>query len=314
MRVRNPGVPITEAVDVPPILIAGSAIPPPNEPKRSARIKARSETRSEHLLHISFKKGMELHGDIAREAVMKEVRQLVNKQVFHPILLRDMTPEERKLVIPCSVFLKEKKDHRGVVYVMKARMVAGGHRQNPLLYEPSEISSPTVCTVHVMLIAMIAASQRRIKVTADITGAYLNAYMKTIKVRMRIPPEIAAVICELYPNYQEFLQPDGSLFVLLDKALYGCVESAKLWYELLRLTLESIGLIQNPYDACVFNKTVNGAQVTVAFHVDDLFITSVSQKLVDEVLDTLRKKFTDIVVNTGDNHTYLGMYFDYIIR
>ncbi|CAN0452458.1 unnamed protein product, partial [Ectocarpus fasciculatus] len=58
--------------------------------------------------------------------------------------------------------------------------------------------------------------------------------------------------------------------VKLKRALYGCVQSARLWFEKLRGVLEADGFEANPYDLCTFNKMVDGEQVSVAFHVDDL--------------------------------------------
>ena len=42
---------------------------------------------------------------------------------------------------------------------------------------------------------------------------------------------------------------------------------------------------------CVFNKTEDDVQVTVAFHVDDLLKTSLSGSAIDAFLVTLRSKF-----------------------
>ena len=105
--------------------------------------------------------------------------------------------------------------------------------------------------------------------TVDITGAYLNAYMSHKKVVIKIPPDITCNHLRGVSRIKQFLQSNGWLYVLLVRALHGFVESARLWYKLLRRSLESIGLEQNSYDECVFNKTIGGAQVIVAFHVYD---------------------------------------------
>ena len=67
--------------------------------------------------------------------------------------------------------------------------------------------------------------------------------------------------------------------------MYGCIESALLWYETLRDSLLSIGMEANPEDPCVFNIKRDGAQCTVAVYVDDLLITSQSETLTEYVLD-----------------------------
>ncbi len=49
----------------------------------------------------------------------------------------------------------------------------------------------------------------------------------------------------------------------MQKAMYGLLRSALLFYWKLVEDLESNGFKLNPYDPCVANKTVNGKQMTV---------------------------------------------------
>ena len=53
------------------------------------------------------------------------------------------------------------------------------------------------------------------------------------------------------------------LYVRLSKALYGMLKAALLFYKRLRFDLEEMGFVINPYDPCVENMMVNGAQITV---------------------------------------------------
>ena len=63
------------------------------------------------------------------------------------------------------------------------------------------------------------------------------------------------------------------LYVRLSKALYGLLQSALLFYKKLRVELEDYGIEVNPYDPCVANKVVNGSQMTVTWHMDDLKVS-----------------------------------------
>ena len=65
------------------------------------------------------------------------------------------------------------------------------------------------------------------------------------------------------------------LYVQIEKALYGMLRAALLFYRKLRADLEDMGFEVKPYDPCVANRIVNGSQCTVVWHVDDL---KVSQK------------------------------------
>eukprot|EP01041_Mallomonas_annulata_P039061 gene39061-62684_t len=48
---------------------------------------------------------------------------------------------------------------------------------------------------------------------------------------MRVNPREAEVLCELDPEYRDYLTKGGTIYVRLLKALYGCVQSAKLWFD-----------------------------------------------------------------------------------
>ena len=174
----------------------------------------------------------------------REIRQLDDKKVFHPRAVEGLTRKQLKKVIRSSLFLKEKYNPAGLFEKLKARLVAGGHMQDRSLYD--DVSSPTVSTETVFLVAAIAAQEKRHVVTLDIGGAYLNASMKEHEVIMRLDAKLAMILTQIRPDYIPFLDKDGSMVVQLDKALYGCVESAKLWYEHLRKTLESLGFVVNP--------------------------------------------------------------------
>ncbi len=54
------------------------------------------------------------------------------------------------------------------------------------------------------------------------------------------------------------------LYVKLDKALYGLLKSALLFYKKLVTELESLGFKLNPYDPCVANHVINRKKQTVA--------------------------------------------------
>ena len=57
-----------------------------------------------------------------------------------------------------------------------------------------------------------------------------------------------------------------------------------LFWEVLRGNLEKWGLKANPYDSCIMNKTINGKQCTILWHVDNLKISHVDLNVVTEFL------------------------------
>jgi len=102
------------------------------------------------------------------------------------------------------------------------------------------------------------------------------------------------------------------LYVRLSKALYGLLQSALLFYKKLRKELEDFGFEVNPYDPCVANKIVNGSQMTVTWHVDDLKVSHKDYHEITRFLKYLGDLYGNrITVNRGDVHDYLGMDLDY---
>ncbi len=87
--------------------------------------------------------------------------------------------------------------------------------------------------------------------------------------------------------YKSFFDSRGRLYVQLEKALYGCVESAKLFYDHLSKSLTSMGFVKNPYDHCVFNCVIYDKQCTVTVHVDDLKISCADRRGVADTVNCL---------------------------
>jgi hypothetical protein len=76
--------------------------------------------------------------------------------------------------------------------------------------------------------------------------------------------------------------------------------------------LKEFGFELNPYDPCVANKIVDGTQMTVTWHVDDLKVSHKNGWELTKLLQFLGKKYGNkITVNRGLVHDYLGMDFDY---
>ena len=263
--------------------------------------------------NFTFVRAIARWGNDARKAIIKELGGMLYKKVFHPRKKTTLNAAEQRRIISCSLFVREKFYGDGSLQKLKARMVAGGHLQDRSEY--ADLSSPTACKTALFSVAAIAAKEGRHVVTADIGMAYLNAPLKgDIKPLMRIPRNLAEVLCELDKEYILYVNEDGSIIVQLDKALYGCVESALVWYEHLRDTLISIGYVVNPVEPCCFNKLVEGTQCTIIIHVDDLFITCADMAIIDDTLTQLTQKYEDLTINKGLVHDYLGMVFDFSLE
>jgi hypothetical protein len=86
--------------------------------------------------------------------------------------------------------------------------------------------------------------------------------------------------------------------------MYGLLRSALLFYRKLVGELEGKGFKLNPYDPCVANKTVDGTQMTVCWHVDDLKVSHINPNKISKFGEWLNAIF-------GVTVAELGMIFDF---
>ena len=251
---------------------------------------------------------------------MLELSTMLKKRVFHGVHIDSLTSEQRSAILHSCMNVTQKfapsSDGKGRVKdKLKARLVVGGNGQDRTAYTHDETSSPTAGTTTVKTIAMIAGAEHRHVVSLDIGSAYLNAAMPKTDplkaVHMRISPEIATLLVKLEPNMSQYTMKNGCIIVCLDQALYGCIESAVLWYQELKSTLYAAGFTTNLMDPCVFNRTHNNIQTTITVYVDDLLITSVDVKSIDDVIDILRQRYKELKITRGTLHNYLGMIMDF---
>ncbi|KAL7523863.1 hypothetical protein ACHAWF_000703 [Thalassiosira exigua] len=87
------------------------------------------------------------------------------------------------------------------------------------------------------------------------------------------------------------------LYMELQKAIYGMLKRALLFYLKLVGDLEKDGFQLNPYDPCVANKTVSGSQLTVIWHSDDLKTSHKNPKVVTKFISYLNGIYPGTCVN-----------------
>ena len=95
------------------------------------------------------------------------------------------------------------------------------------------------------------------------------------------------------------------------------MESSLLFYKKLCNDLKQQGFEINPYDPCVANKMVDGNQLTVTWHVDDLKVSHKDKKVVDDFIQWIRDCYEDVTKvkpSRGKVHDYLAMTLDYTTR
>jgi hypothetical protein len=68
---------------------------------------------------------------------------------------------------------------------------------------------------------------------------------------------------KLYQKYFTNEKGKKVLYLRHQKALYGMMKSALLFYKKLISELKEMGFEVNPYNSCVVNKIVDGSQMTI---------------------------------------------------
>jgi hypothetical protein len=208
------------------------------------------------------------------------------------------------------MFLKEKKDGS-----VKGRSCADGRKQRDSDV-PMDATSPTVELELVLINATTDAFEGRNFAIIDVPGAFLSANMDK-EVIMTIRGRLAELMAKAAPNiYIKYITIDANnqpiLYVKLQKALYGCIRSALLFYQKLVGDLKSQGFELNPYDPCVANKMINGKRFTLTWNVDEIKMSHDDHKWVTRVIDWLKGIYGDNMhVSRGLVHDYLRMTLDY---
>jgi hypothetical protein len=138
------------------------------------------------------------------------------------------------------------------------------------------------------------------------------------KVVMKLEGVMAEFILKIDPKqYQKYVTKENGkdvVYVTLKKALYGTLQAALLFWQNLSTQLQEWGFEINPYDFCVANKTIDGKQCTVVWHVDDLKISHVDPQVVTRILNLLDAKYgqeivggkrSPLTITRGKIHDYL---------
>ena len=106
------------------------------------------------------------------------------------------------------------------------------------------------------------------------------------------------------------------MYCSIKRAIYGMVTAALQWYRQWHQDLLWQGFDINPYDPCVANKTVDGQQLTVVWHVDDGKVSHVNPDVITRFIDWVDRMYGDdklghVTSVCGKVHDYLGMVLDY---
>jgi len=171
-----------------------------------------------------------------------------------------LSDKQKSKALTSLIFLKEKQDGK-----VKARSCANGSVQREHVAK-EEAAAPTVALESVFVTATIDAKGKREVVTMDTPGAFLHANNNDYVI-MKMKGLLAELMVKTDPKiYRKNVTIEKGrqvLYLRLQKALYGMMKSALLFYRKLVKELKEMGFGINPYDPCVANKLVDEMQMTV---------------------------------------------------
>ena len=275
----------------------------------------------QHVCGMTTTKALKQFPKEALDAMRSEVTSLLGKSTFDGVLIHELSPDQRKKILRTIMNITEKwlpdLDEKGTRLLdkIKARFCVDGRGQDRAEYDKTEIESPTAYFISICCVAQTAAQERRFVCVGDVGTAYLNAMMPSHDpkkhVHVRIEKDIADIMCEIDTSFKQYQSKSGSIVARLRKALYGCIESAKLWYLEITKTLTDWGFTANPRDPCVLNKTIRGKQLTVVIYVDDMMMTCVFEEEVHNLAEDLRAKYGQFRTSDGPTLNFLGAKWIY---
>ena len=259
---------------------------------------------------MTAKAGLKYFGQDGADAIMIELEQLLYRKVMDGCKAGDLTKEQKKAALKYLMFLKQKRCGK-----IKGRGCADGRKQR-LYKTKEESSSPTVSIEALFLTCMIDAVERRCVVTCDIPGAFMHSDIDEL-IHIKLEGELADLLIRLDPTYEQFVTIEHGkrvIYAKLNKALYGTMQAALLFWKKFKAFLTDLGYEENPYDSCVVNKIINGKQCTVCWYVDDVKISHVDESVVEDLVSKMQEEYgkeAPLTVNRGKIQEYLGMKIDF---
>lgn len=265
-----------------------------------------------------FHKGLEIFNEDGWDAAVAELKDnLIGRDCIKMLGKAEITQDIRKCALNYLMFLKRKGCGR-----VKGRGCADGRPQQDYITK-DESSSPTVSIYALMASCVLDAIDSRHVITIDIPGVFLQGewpqsehpgYIKFTGI-------MVDMICQIDPGYKNNIiwsrdKKQKFLYGRLQKAVYGTLLAAVIFYNKLSKHLQDDGFVMNAYDECTFNKMVDGEQLTVQFHVDDLKALHKSELVLKQFVSNLKKEFgkeDELSECVGKVHDYLGMTLNYSI-
>jgi hypothetical protein len=203
-----------------------------------------------------------------REAIGKEFRDMSDRKVWKKIKRSEM-PQGRRCVKHKWV-MKIKRTG-----IFRARLVACGYSQIPGV-DFTDNFAPVIndVTYRILLVASIVWNLTT-KII-DFETAFLHGDLEQ----------------EIYMDCPEGLESEPDECVLLQKTIYGLVQSARQFFKKLIQVLKSVGFKGGSADPCLMTKRCNKGIVFIACYVDDCLCCGHEEAINESIEQIKNSGFT----------------------
>ena len=150
----------------------------------------------------------------------------------------------------------------------------------------------------ILLMALIDAQEGHDVAIADVPNAFIQMHLEdnNNKAIMCLRGPLAMLLCNLAPKvYHPFLKKDRQgqpvLYVHILNVLYGIMKATLLYYRRFINDIQLVGFTLNPYDPCIANKQVDGHQLTLVWHINDIKVSHVEECIVTDFINWLKHTY-----------------------
>jgi hypothetical protein len=190
-----------------------------------------------------------------------------------------------KQALPSRVILERKRNGR-----YKARLVAGGHRQQYGL--DFEDTYAPVCSYRTMRMVLATAAHEDLEMRQfDICTAFLNGELDE-EVYIRPPAGVSGLAAR-------------NRVLRLRRALYGLRQAGRAWNKRLEAALRDKGFVQSKADPSLWILLGDAGAVLAMFYVDDGLVAARTAAEADALVELVGSMFT--IRALGEPDDFLGI-------
>lgn len=251
-----------------PIPIANRIINLPNKPATP-----------EHI-------GQVIHSPLCAEwtdAIFENYEKMATSNTFSKPFLRSLLPKDTTILHPRLAF-KVKITELPTQYDLYCRMAADGSKQKEGI-DFTESYSPVASHMSIRIVICYASANRWTGYVINISNAFQTNFISNVNHRhyMGLPYLFLLWYTNKWPNDPICKEDPSDLVLQTQKTIQGTKDAGKLWYDLIRLVFEDLGMIRSTCDHGIFtwnykgddtlatNQTINHKAI-ICLATDDILI------------------------------------------